>query len=83
MRAGTKKPARRPATKVKSQVDPLGTWVDLNAHLMKCRDVGELQKLLDRELSSAKRPTFAERIHSRINKLRADEERLRIRGRLS
>lgn len=80
MRAAIK---RRPPPKKVPKVDPLGTWVDLNAYLKTCGDVDELQQLLDRELTTAKRPTFAHRIHSRINKLRADAERARIAGRLS
>ena len=52
----------------------LRTWTTLNEHLM--RGDEELAiKLLKAEQKGEKRPTFLRRIHSRINKLRAERER--------
>lgn len=53
----------------------LGTWIALNGYLMSCNDEKQLQKLLEREKKGANRPTFIRRIHSRLNKVRADRER--------
>lgn len=53
----------------------LTTWTALNAFLMACEDEVQLQTLLDREQLGKRRQEFVKRIHSRINKVRADRER--------
>lgn len=52
----------------------LQTWVGLNDEL---RDADEdrCHQLLDEELSGRARKQFIKRIHSRLNKVRADRER--------
>jgi hypothetical protein len=55
----------------------LKTWNSLNEALMTaneelCRD------LLKEEGEGKNRPTFKKRIHSRLNKVRADRERLEL-----
>jgi len=52
----------------------LSTWIGLNDIL---RDADEVlcQELLDGELKGRKRKQFIKRIHSRLNKVRADRER--------
>lgn len=52
----------------------LQTWIGLNDEL---RDADEdrCQELLDEELAGRKRKQFIKRIHSRLNKVRADRER--------
>lgn len=61
----SKKPIDNPALK---------SWIALNDVL---RDAGEelCQDLLDEELTGRKRKQFIKRIHSRLNKVRADRER--------
>lgn len=65
----TKKPVKNP---------DLQTWVGLNEAVMNCTDEAKLQKLLTEELKGRKRKKFLERIHSRINKLRAERERAEL-----
>lgn len=55
----------------------LGSWVDLNEFIRDCNQK-DAEELLKAELSGKKRKQFALRIHSRINKVRADHERLEI-----
>jgi hypothetical protein len=55
----------------------LGTWVDLNEFIRDCTEE-QADNLLRLELHNKKRKQFAFRIHSRINKLRADRERNEI-----
>lgn len=52
----------------------LSTWIGLNDFL---RDASQEQceKLLEEELAGRKRKQFIKRIHSRLNKVRADRER--------
>ena len=52
----------------------LQTWIALNDEL---RDADEdlCQRLLNEELAGRKRKQFIKRIHSRLNKVRADRER--------
>jgi hypothetical protein len=52
----------------------LETWIALNDAL---RDADEklCQELLDEELAGRQRQQFIRRIHSRLNKARADKER--------
>lgn len=54
--------------------DALATWIDLNDML---RDATEeqCQQLLKAESESKNRKAFVARIHSRLNKARADRER--------
>jgi hypothetical protein len=59
----------------------LKTWNSLNVALMSadeelCRD------LLKEECEGRNRPTFKKRIHSRLNKVRADRERLELNKKL-
>ena len=63
-----KKPVTNPA---------LQTWLALNDAL---RDADEhiCQKLLKEELKGRKRKQFIKRIHSRLNKVRADRERAEL-----
>ena len=63
-----KKPVTNPA---------LQTWLTLNDAL---RDADEdiCQKLLKEELKGRKRKQFIKRIHSRLNKVRADRERAEL-----
>lgn len=63
-----KKPVTNPA---------LQTWLALNDAL---RDADEdiCQKLLKKELKGRKRKQFIKRIHSRLNKVRADRERAEL-----
>ena len=65
-----KKPIKRPELK---------SWEALNSAIMKM-DEAEAKVLLQHELKGRKRGQFLKRIHSRINKLRADRERLELEG---
>lgn len=56
----------------------LTTWDNLNTHVMNTDDEAKLQKLLKEELDGRKRKQFVLRIHSRLNKLRADRERVEL-----
>ena len=65
-------------------VQALDTWRDLNDYTRDCGE-DDAVKLLEMEIAGQKRRQFAMRIHSRINKLRAEREReeikVKIRGR--
>jgi hypothetical protein len=52
----------------------LRTWIALNDKLRDA-DEDQCQQLLDEELAGRKRKQFIKRIHSRLNKVRADRER--------
>jgi hypothetical protein len=52
----------------------LTEWEQLNLILMNS-DKSSVEKLLNQELKNKKRKIFVLRIHSRLNRLRADEER--------
>ena len=52
----------------------LRTWIALNDELRDA-DENQCQQLLDEELIGRKRKQFIKRIHSRLNKVRADRER--------
>lgn len=52
----------------------LASWIDLNAALMD-GDLQLAERLLKEERANKKRKQFMLRIHSRINKLRAEAER--------
>ncbi len=60
----------------------LATWDGLNEFVMGTDDEAVLQKLLKEELNGRKRAQFVKRIHSRINKLRADRERAELKEKL-
>lgn len=55
----------------------LKSWLALNDHL---RDASEeaCQILITEELAGRKRKQFLKRIHSRLNKVRADRERTEL-----
>lgn len=55
----------------------LKTWNNLNKALMEA-DEKTCQQLLKEEIGGRNRQTFKKRIHSRINRLRADRERKEI-----
>lgn len=55
----------------------LDNWATLNAALMG-GDLKLAESLLAAEKAGAKRKRFLLRIHSRINKLRADQERAQL-----
>ena len=52
----------------------LQTWIGLNDALRRA-DEATCQDLLKAELAGRNRETFKKRIHSRLNKVRADRER--------
>lgn len=59
----------------------LSSWLVLNTALMG-GDLALAERLLQEELSDRKRRQFLLRIHSRINKLRAEAERVELLGKL-
>lgn len=67
------------STKEKTSDEILATWIGLNYALTL---LGEEQcvKLLEREKVGKKRKQILLRIHSRINKLRAERERRELIG---
>lgn len=70
-----------PATK-KPITDPaLMSWGALNESIMQM-DENQAQALLKKELAGRKRSQFVKRIHSRINKLRADRERAELEAKI-
>lgn len=64
---------------MKKEVDEpaLRTWIDLNDALRDA-DEKECQRLLKLEKAGRARRQFISRIHSRLNKARADRERLEL-----
>ncbi|MDD2775545.1 MAG: hypothetical protein PHU06_06290 [Gallionella sp.] len=52
----------------------LSTWDNLNTHIFKLTE-DELTTLMEAEMAGKKRKMFVLRIHSRLNRLRADRER--------
>jgi len=62
--------------------EALLSWTSLNDFVMKTEDEKALDALLQEELKGRKRKKFAQRIHSRINKIRADRERTELESRL-
>jgi len=56
---------------------PLQSWAGLNEAMQVC-DEETAKALLEREKKGRRRKQFMLRIHSRINKLRADREREEI-----
>ncbi len=55
----------------------LSTWIALNDALRKA-DEETCHRLLQAELKGKRRQQFIRRIHSRLNKVRADHERERL-----
>lgn len=64
-------------TKPKLDNPNLQSWADLNKHIMTC-DEAACEELLVDELAGRKRKQFLRRIHSRMNKVRADRERAEL-----
>lgn len=58
-------------------------WKELNEKLMKCTDVKKLEQMLEDEKSGAARRNYLLRIHSRINKVRAEAERAELNRKAS
>lgn len=59
------------------------SWDALNEAIMGTEDEKACQALLDEELKGRKRQQFVNRIHSRINKLRAHRERAELQSKLA
>lgn len=81
----SKKPRGRkkaPKPVLENVVEVLDTWNGLNSFVISA-DEDECQRLLDEELRSRKRLTFALRIHSRLNRVRATRERAEISRKLA
>jgi hypothetical protein len=57
----------------------LNTWAELNAALKDCTEK-EALKLMETERAGGNRARVLIRLHSRMNKLRADRERKEIMG---
>lgn len=57
----------------------LESWINLNEKLQDC-DEKTAEGLLKEELDGRRRKQFMLRIHSRLNKLRADRERIQLKG---
>ena len=64
------------------KLDPLRSWPELNKKLLSTEDVEETRKLLADELAGRGRIAFALRIHCRLNKIRAAQERAAIEAKL-
>lgn len=60
---------------LKLRYPELTTWIGLNEALMATTDEKYLTVLLKKEQSGKNRSQFVKRIHSRLNKVRADRER--------
>jgi hypothetical protein len=57
----------------------LESWDSLNEYLMKSeRTKEECEKIMDIEMAHRNRQQFIKRIHSRLNKVRADFERSKL-----
>ena len=57
--------------------DALESWDSLNEFIMKANEK-TCRELLDIEQKNRNRSQFVKRIHSRLNKVRADEERKKL-----
>lgn len=57
----------------------LSTWLLLN-DVIKHADEQLCKQLMEDEQADKKRPTFIARIHSRMNKVRADRERAELKA---
>ena len=62
-----------------TELPELRTWLLLNDAMQEA-DEAECQRLLKVELKGKRRKLFLLRIHSRLNKVRADRERAELRG---
>ena len=62
-----------------AELPELRTWLLLNDAMQEA-DEAECQRLLKAELKGKRRKLFLLRIHSRLNKVRADRERAELRG---
>lgn len=52
------------------------SWVKLNERVMATRSIDELRAILEEEAALPHpRPTYIRRIYSRLNRVRAEEER--------
>lgn len=67
-----KKPIKNPA---------LQSWLALNDKIREA-DEATCESLLKEELKGRKRKQFIKRIHSRLNKVRADRERRELESRV-
>lgn len=56
------------------KLEALRTWILLN-HALRGANEATCQRLLQAELKGRRRQQFLKRIHSRLNKARADRER--------
>lgn len=63
----------------KKSVDILSSWNSLNSFLRTSNE-SDCESLLKIETEGKKRQTFLLRIHSRLNKIRADRERNELLG---
>lgn len=63
--------------KIQKQAPELASWVALNEALME-GDLSLAERLLKEEKAGKKRKQFMLRLHSRINKLRAEGERAEL-----
>jgi len=52
----------------------LDSWVELNLYLVDATE-DDCKDLIEKEKSGKNRPTFLRRIHSRLNRVRAERER--------
>jgi hypothetical protein len=57
------------------------SWAMLNDYIMTCTEK-QAVKLLQEEIEGRRRMAFIKRIHSRVNKLRADRERGELEAKL-
>ena len=58
-------------------VEILKSWDNLNTYLRNA-SVSDCERLLKSEMSGKNRFTFLRRVHSRLNKVRADNERVQL-----
>ena len=59
-------------------IEILKTWDNLNTYL-RCASVSDCERLLKSETDGRNRLSFLRRIHSRLNKVRADNEREQLK----
>lgn len=60
-----------------SDVEILRTWEGLNSYL-RLATVSDCERLIQSEINSKNRLSFIRRIHSRLNKVRAMDEREKL-----
>lgn len=60
-----------------ADVEILKSWENLNAYLRNA-SVSDCERLLKSETSGKNRLSFLRRVHSRLNKVRADNERIKL-----